>query len=279
VFAQVSLGSPAIQKKIEISIELDGSIHVIHLIQKSSSPRMVDIIDGTNSNLQVNDIKGNEVEHAKSGIGKIDSISIFSSKEDVLVEYDLTDVLFLNNGVWVWNYQYPGTSNFIFPKEINLIFVNENPVFLENTNTISCHGCNLTLEYVLDEPKIHDINWEENSFLISSRTLSEITLFNFDQSSKKISFNVNEENQFITLIIPLELLWNPYEVFSKDEKILKHEFLLNETHALLNFKPENSGTIDIIGTSVIPEFPFLMPLIIGILMIVILQFKNKIIIR
>ena len=82
-------------------------------------------------------------------------------------------------------------------------------------------------------------------------------------------------NQLVTLAIPLELLWNPYEVFVDDKKILKHEFLTNETHVWLNIRPETAGHVEIIGTSVIPEFPILPPLALGIAMLLFIQFRNK----
>ena len=78
---------------------------------------------------------------------------------------------------------------------------------------------------------------------------------------------------------PLVLLGNPYEVYFNEEKILKHEFLTNETHVWLNFRPETSGTINIIGSTVIPEFPFFMPLALGIALILGIQLKNKLTLR
>jgi len=83
----------------------------------------------------------------------------------------------------------------------------------------------------------------------------------------------------ITLIIPLELLWSPYDVYLNEEKILKHEFFSNETHSWLNFRPENSGSIEIIGTTVVPEFPILAPLFVGIAIVVALQLKNRLNLR
>ena len=41
-----------------------------------------------------------------------------------------------------------------------------------------------------------------------------------NQPAKKISFKINDSNQFVTTVIPLELLWGPYAVFLDDEKIV-----------------------------------------------------------
>ncbi|MDC4231705.1 MAG: hypothetical protein M8319_05205, partial [Nitrosopumilus sp.] len=107
------------------------------------------------------------------------------------------------------------------------------------------------------------------------RTFAEIENFNFDQSTKEISFKVNDSNQFVTTTIPLELLWNPYFVFLDDEKIWKHEFHNNGTHISLNVQPETSGEISIIGTTVIPEFPIIAPLAIGFLIILAVPLMRK----
>ena len=77
------------------------------------------------------------------------------------------------------------------------------------------------------------------------------------------------------IIIPLELLWEPYSVFLDDDKILKHEIINNGTHVWLSMKPETSGEITIIGTTVIPEFPIIAPLAVGFLMILVVPLMKK----
>ena len=70
-------------------------------------------------------------------------------------------------------------------------------------------------------------------------------------------------------------MWNPYVVLLDDEKIFFHEYNNDGTHVWLSLKPETSGTISIIGTTVIPEFPIIAPLAIGFLMILVLPFTKK----
>ena len=275
-FAQLSIGEPAFQKSVIITINEQGEVHVTHKIQDSKNPVHIDAIEGTLSNLKVVDIDGNNVEYGTSGIGNTTGITIFPSDTDVIIEYDLNDVIFLNDGIWTWNFLYLQTTTFILPEGLDLVYVNDNPVMLENAKGITCHGCDAKIEYVLDEQiKIHQIQWENKIFDIGTRT-TEISSLNFNQTTKSISFDVERGNQLKTLIIPLELLWNPYEVFLDDEQILKHEFFSNETHAWLSIRPESSGTIKIVGTTVIPEFPIIVPLFIGIAIVIGLQLKNKI---
>ena len=179
--------------------------------------------------------------------------------------------------MWTWDFLYLQTTTFILPEGLDLLYVNSTPVMLQDAKGITCHGCQAKIEYVLDQPtNTNEVQWEDRRFTVGIRSLTDVSSFNFDQPTKRISFNVKEDNQLITLIIPLELLWSPYEVYLDDQKILKHEFFSNQTHAWLNIRPETSGTIQIIGTTVVPEFPVLSPLFIGIAIIIGLQLKNRI---
>ncbi|MBI4130998.1 MAG: hypothetical protein HY476_00720, partial [Nitrosarchaeum sp.] len=128
------------------------------------------------------------------------------------------------------------------------------PVYLDEKKGIACHGCQMILEYSIDEPKIlKNIEFDKKEFLIEIRTFTEINQFNFDQTTKSISFDVNGEKQFVTAIIPLELLPTPHNVYMGDEKIFFHEYNNNGTHVWLNIRPDNSGNVSIIGATVISD--------------------------
>ena len=122
-------------------------------------------------------------------------------------------------------------------------------------------GCQMVLEYSINEPKIFkNVKWEDKEFAVEIRSHSNIDNFIFDQPTKSIIFDISKDTRYVTAIIPLELLWEPYLVFLDDEKIDQHKFNNNGTHVWLNMKPETSGEIIIVGTTVIPEFPTIAPL-------------------
>lgn len=249
---EISIGEKAEQKSVQVVISSSDEIHVKHVITSSNSPRQVELINGTITNLTVSDEEGKEKQFGI--IGDNDGVMINPSQKDIIVEYDLGDVLFLKDNVWTWDFRYLETTSFIIPKEVDLIFVNGRPVYLGEKNGISCHGCQMILEYSIDEPRIlQNIKLENKEFLIEIRTFAEINQFNFDQTTKSISFDVNVENQFVTTIIPLELISGPYNVYIGDEKIFFHEYINNGTHVWLNIRPDNSGNVSIIGTTVISD--------------------------
>ncbi len=272
------LAEKASQKSIEVIINSAGEVHVKHVVISSNVPKQVELIDGTVSNLVVTDEQGKEKQ--VNIIGDKSGVLILPSQRNSIIEYDLYDVLSQKDNLWTWNFLYLETTTFTIPEEVDLLFVNERPVFLGEKNGFSCHGCQMLLEYSINEPKnIKQVNWEDKEFLVEVRTLAEIESFDFNHSTKKISFKINDDNQFVTIIIPLELLWEPYVVFLDEEKIGQHKFNNNGTHVWLNIRPETSGEISIIGTTVIPEFPIIAPLLIGFLMILVMPLMKKVNLR
>ena len=239
---QISLGDPANQD-LEISITENGEVHVIHNIVKSSNVQQVLFVNGTYSDLKVTDVDGNEPSYSVI-TSPNEFITLFPTSKDVIVEYDLEDVLYLKNGTWRWDFLYLADTVFYFPEKVDLLFANANPVLIGDHKGMKCHGCQVTIEYVFDEPIFNQIvKWEDEEFVVVFRTLSEITLFTFDQPRRMIIFDINEPDQFVTMFIPLELLWNPYDVYLNDKNINKNRFLVNETHVGISVKPHTSGTI------------------------------------
>ena len=271
--AQISIGQKANQKSVEVIINSEGEVHVKHIVHKSSLPTDLELIYGTVSNVSVTNEEGDELLFSMNDDR---TLLVQPSNEESIIEYDLEHALIQTNGVWTWSFRYLETTSFYFPDEAKLIFSNERPVYLDEKKGISCHGCQMVLEYSINEPKIlENVTWEDKEFEVEILTHSNIDNFVFDQPTRSISFDVSNENQFVTTIIPLELLWNPYVVFLDDEKIFFHEYNNDGTHVWLSLKPETSGIISIIGTTVIPEFPIIAPLAIGFLMILVLPFTRK----
>ncbi len=272
--AQISIGEKAVQKSVEVSINSVNEVHVKHVVRSSNLPNDLELILGTVSNISVTNEQGEEKIFSILGDNK--GILIETSKEDSIIEYDLDHVLSQIDDVWTWNFRYLESTSFIFPEEVDLIFANERPVYLDENKGITCHGCQMVLEYSINEPKnFKNVKWEDKEFVVEIRSHSNIDKFIFNQPTKSISFYISEKNRFVSTIIPLELLWEPYSIFLNDEKIFFREINNNGTHVWLNIKPETTGEIIILGTTVIPEFPIIAPLVIGFLMILVVPLIRK----
>ncbi|WP_428325176.1 hypothetical protein [Nitrosopumilus sp.] len=273
-YAQVTIAEKASQKLVEVRIDLEGNVHVIHVIDNANSPKQVDLIPGTVSNISVTDEQG--VTKQFSVIGDNNAVLIMPSEEDSILQYQLDDVISEINGTWTWDFLYLQSTNFILPEEVDLLFANERPVFLDDEKGIACHGCQMLLEYSINESRIYEnVKWEEKEFVVEIRNQNGIDNFIFDQPTKSITFDLIEDNRFVTTIIPLELLWEPYTVFLADEEIPSRQHISNGTHVWLIINPETSGQVNIIGTTVVPEFSIMLPLIIGFFVILAMPFMKK----
>ncbi len=272
--AQISIGEKAEQKSIDVIINAVGDVHVKHVINSSILPKQVELIEGQVSNLSVTNEQGEDKQF--SVIGENEGVLILPSELDSIIEYDLNGVLSQKDNVWTWSFRYLESTTFIFPEQVDLIFSNESPVYLDNKKGIACHGCQMLLEYSIDEPKIFEnVKWEDNEFVVEIRSHSNIDKFVFDQPTKSITFEISDKSKYVTAIIPLELLGQPYTAFLDDKKIFYHEYINNGTHVWLNMKPDTAGKITVIGTTVIPEFPMVAPLAIGFLMIFVMPLIRK----
>ena len=273
-YAQVTIADKANQKLVEVRIDSEGNVHVIHVIDNANTPKQVDLIPGTVSNISVTDEQGDKKQF--SVIGDNNAVLIMPSNEDSILQYELDNVISEINDIWTWDFLYLQSTSFIFPEEVDLLFTNERPVFLDELKGIVCHGCQVVLEYSIDESRVYeDVKWEEKEFVVEIRNQNGVDNFIFDQPSKSITFEIAEENRFVTTIIPLELLWEPYTVFLDDEKIPVYQHINNGTHVWLNIKPDTAGQINIIGTTVVPEFSMMIPLIVGFFVILSLPFMKK----
>ncbi|PHY08397.1 MAG: hypothetical protein CK527_06595 [Nitrosarchaeum sp.] len=248
---EVTFGEKAEQKSIKVVIDSPDKIHVKHVIASSNLPKQMDLINGYAINLKVSNESGEEPQFAT--IGDNSGIMIFPSQEKTIVEYDLSDVIVLKDNVYTWNFRYLESTAFYITNE-DVIFVNSRPVYILENDGILCHGCEMVLEYMIDEPKIlENIKLDNKEFLVEIRTFAEINQFNFDELKKNINFQVNGEKQFVTSIIPLELLPTPYNVMMIDEKIPFYEYNNNGTHVWLTVRPDNSGSVSISSTIITDE--------------------------
>ncbi|HXG74435.1 MAG TPA: hypothetical protein VNK44_06425 [Candidatus Nitrosotenuis sp.] len=268
---EISFGTPAVQI-VKITISENGDAHVTHVVEPSKQSRHLDLIRDDFTNLQVTDENGGSPQYAETGTERY-GLLIFPTDDKVFVDYDVAGAVTQKDGMWTWDYMYLATTQFYLPEQVELVFLNENPLHFVDQKGISCHGCQVKLEYELETTQTtRQIQWQDKKFDLTIISQAKIPQIKFDQPAKSLSFEVTETDEYITLIIPLELLWNPYEVFLDGEKIHKTEFFSDGTNVWLNFKPTKAGTIEIVGVSAVPEFPLMGVMILGVAMILAAKF-------
>jgi len=250
--AQLSLGVEANQKLIEVELNKSEIVNVKHVIAASDMPVSVNLFDGVIPE-SITSTNGNgdkkQVGLANDGKGNI-SITIFPTKSDIIIKYNLEDASTFYENLWTVRMGYSETFSVLFSEEINLFFLNNNIIQLENKNGISVNnGGNLIIQYYDKIPKIiEEVRWEEDKFNVEIITNSKIDKFNFDQELKSISFQVNEKNKFVTVTMEEELLGVPYVILLNDEQIKYTKSVSKENYVSLSIKPQAVGEIIISGS-------------------------------
>jgi hypothetical protein len=282
---QLSMGEKP-KEDIVVTIDENGNAHVVHQVQMNKvNATQVDLISGNLSNLSVTNQNGGPVQYSTISQSHM-AVLIFPADRDMtLISYDLTHVVTLNNGIWGWHYYAPPDADFTdfhFPKGVDMIWSNNfdtpstaRPVYLGG-HGLRQIGNGFFLEYVINEPVTTQmVQWQDKTFYVGVRTLANVGSPAFDQSAMSYSFNIDQPNAFVTVIMPQELLWGPYQGTINMNRMLTTKIHNNGTHEWIGLRPTQSGTIQIRGASVVPEFPVFVPLVIAISAVVALRFFNK----
>jgi len=245
--AQLSLGVEANQKLIEVELNKSEIVNVKHVITASDMPVNVNLFEGViPESLIVTNDNGDEKQFglANDGKGNV-SVTIFPSKLDIIIKYDLEDASTLYENLWTVRIEYSKTFSVLFSEEIDVFFLNNNIIKLENKNGISVNGGgNALIQYYDKIPKIiKEVRWNEDKFNVEIITNSKIDEFNFNQASKSISFQINEKNKFVTVTMEKELLGSPYTILLNDKKIKYTKSISKENYVSLSMKPQSVGEI------------------------------------
>ena len=247
--AQLSLGTEANQKLIEVKLNKSEIVNVKHIISASGVPVSVNLFDGVSAeSIIVTNSNGDENQFGLVGYGEaLESITIFPSESDIIIKYNLEDASTSYENLWTVRIGYSETFDILFHKEIDMFFLNNTIIQLENKNGITANGGgNAIIQYYDKIPKIiEEVSWEQNKFDIEIITNSKIDNFNFNQESKNITFDINEKNKFLTISMEEELVGSPYVILLNNEKILYNKSLNKENYVLLSMKPQAVGEITI----------------------------------
>jgi len=277
--ASAQLGAPAYQKSTHLIIDELNNIEAKHVIGFSNDPVMINLFEGAiPESITVTNEDGKELEFAIVGMGDYGSVTIFKATENTIIKYDLKDMFWNSDNLLTLNVGYPKTFGILFPEKIDQIFLNDQMIQIGDKKGISINGGGyVNVAYYSEMPKkIQEVQWKEDKFNVEIITDSKIDEFNFDQESKSISFQVNEKNKFVTINMEEKLLGGPYVILLNDEQIKYSKYFIKENHISLSMKPESSGEIRIIGTTVIPEFSMFIPLIMGFVIILTVPLMRKV---
>ncbi len=259
---------------MEIATSSDGVANVKHTVVRSGTPQHLDLIKGTPTNITVTDEDGQVKAYEMVGDGRI---LLLPSTTNLIVEYKLKDAIIKDREYWSWEFHYQMTTKFSFPDDVQVVYLNGRSIHMDESDGVVCHGCQITLEYSLGEKSIVKYaTWEDRRFDVEIITHLMVEDFVFEQPTKSISVDVSTADQYLTIVMPLELLGEPYSVFLNEERLFAQIDHRNDTHVWVHMKPSEPGEIVMVGTTVIPEFSMMIPLVVGFMIILMIPLARRI---
>jgi len=257
------------QQKIIFEIGRHADIRVKHVIESGSwledRPRIIEIISGEHSQLEVTDEDGDRMSFSYDGETFEESNYIILNQKngnyDLIAEYDLENFMEFENNLWSKEIKFLHDVMIMMDDDIDLIFVNSRPVDVTNAGGINCVGCFLDeLAFFVDnDSKTKLISFNEKEIPIEVFSNHGISKIEYVYGgSKFLSFNVDNSEQLIVLKIPFELLLNPFNIYftEKDDasldqldKIRKTEFAQDETHVSVAFRTSSEGVVSVTGAT------------------------------
>ena len=242
-----------VKQNIKIEIGKDANVHVIHEIADfGQNSAKLEFLDGTRSNFDIVCILSCPYEFDNpEQIFEESNYMVFSQypafQDDLIVEYDLENVIELNNGLWKWEFSSKHNPNFYFDESIDLIFFDGTAINLSLNKGFACSGsCNMDLEF-FDENETLSVTSFDGGVSIQS----DDKISNFVINDNTISFDTNKERQLVLIDIPREMIgdvnFNVYitepGIIPDDEDRLKKQLVQNVETITIVLRSNIAGSV------------------------------------
>jgi len=242
-----------VKQNIKIEIGKDANVHVIHEISDfGQNSAKLEFLDGTRSNFDIVCILSCPYEFDNpEQIFEESNYMVFSQypafQDDLIVEYDLENVIELNNGLWKWEFSSKHNPNFYFDESIDLIFFDGTAIDLTLNKGFACSGsCNMDLEF-FDENETLSVTSFDGGVSIQS----DDKISNFVINDNTISFDTNKEKQLLLIDIPREMIgdvsFNVYitepGIIPDDEDRLKKQLVQNVETITIVLRSNIAGSV------------------------------------
>ena len=242
-----------VKQNIKIEIGKDANVHVIHEIADfGQNSAKLEFLDGTRSNFEIVCTLSCPYEFDNpEQIFEESNYMVFSQypafQTNLIVEYDLENVIELNNGLWKWEFSSKHNPNFYFDESIDLIFFDGTAINLSLNKGFACSGsCNMDLEFFDEDETLSVTSFDGGVSIQSDDKIS-----NFVINDNTISFDTNKERQLVLIDIPREMIgdvnFNVYitepGIIPDDEDRLQKQLVQNVETITIVLRSNIAGSV------------------------------------
>lgn len=178
---------------------------------------------------------------------------------NVTLTYDAKIVNRVASDIWELNFNSTGIqSTIVLPALSEIIYVNDIPIDIAG-NILTMPPGETSVRYKIKSVDTRDfsVEWEDREYQVQVVTSSEVQELRFVQSLKSLELTL-DTSMATLVIIPKSLLGGPYRVSGPaGESMEFRQYYQNSTHSWIRVEPNDINAMNIVGTTVIPEFPLL----------------------
>lgn len=251
-FAQITGDS------LTIEISKDGQAKVIEEITPSTTVSRITVRAIASDISNILAVDENKVVLSFSHSDGVITIDTLGSA-NVTLTYNAKIVSKAASDIWELNYDSTGIqSTIVLPSMSDIIYVNDIPIDIVDNIVIMPPGeTSVRYKVKIVATKNFKVSWDDKDYIVDIVTASSVQEFSFEQSSKSIALTLDTSTPMLA-IIPRALLGGPYAVTGPAGNPLDfREYHGNSTHSWIRVEPNEGNAVKIVGTTVVPEFPFL----------------------
>ena len=186
---------------------------------------------------------------------------------DVLIEYELEEAMKRSGtGAYSWQFLYRATTTFTLPDSVDVAFVNGQAVYFTAARAFNCHGCQMDLEFSVNEPREvrrfkvdSGESGEPRRFDVGVWTSAQVGALALDLRTRTIAYEAGGiaaggDGSWVTLVVPLDLLGPPYQARLNGEPLPVTTFDAGGGRLGVSAKLHGEGTVYIAGKATAENF-------------------------
>ena len=184
---------------------------------------------------------------------------------DLLVRYGLEGAMRLSEpSTYSWSFLYRATTSFTLPDGVDVAFVNGQAVHFTGARAFTCHGCQMELEFTVDEPR--SVQTFElgggaaggpKRMDVGVWTAAKVGPLALDPASGSIAYEAggvsDAGGRWVTLVVPPGLIGPPYRAEIGGESAPVTTFDAGGGLIGVSARPAEDGTVRIFGSAAAAE--------------------------
>lgn len=251
---------------VSVAILGNGTVSVEHEVAGGDEARRVPLLGGGDGARLV-DVRavgaGDGGKDYTGGIEVSDDGSyavVPAASGGLLVGYGLEGAMRLSEpSTYSWSFLYRATTSFTLPDGVDVAFVNGQAVHFTGARAFTCHGCQMELEFTVDEPRgvqtfeMGGGDGEKERIGVGVWTAAEVGPLAFDPASGSIAYEAggvsDAGGRWVTLVVPPGLLGPPYRAEIGGENAPVTTFDAGGGMIGVSARPAEDGTVRIFGSA------------------------------